>query len=126
MTPDSYLRSPDHGPHLLVADEEPSIVGVLTSALLGVGFRVTAVRGVDAALHMLAEPQPLFDGLILAPGALPQPEALAAIRACRPRLPVLILAQSTLQTKEPSVQYLAKPFPSDRLVQAVHLLLSAV
>ncbi len=110
-----------HRDHILVADDEPSIVGLLTSTLVAADYRVMAVRGLDPVFELLADPRRVFSAAVLDPGTRPLRDVLAAIRAARPTLPVLVIAASAaphtpalIASHLPAV-FLPKPFRAEEL-----------
>ena len=119
--------------HLLVVDDDPDMLRLLTMRLTAAGYRVSAVTSAEAALTQLQLERPQ---LVLSDVRLPGKDGLALfddIRAQHPSLPVILLtAHGTIpdavQATERGVfTYLTKPFDGKvleaKIAQA--LLLSA-
>lgn len=114
------------GAHILIADDEPSIVGFLTSALVGAGYRVTAVMGVDQAVELLGQGNYHFSAAVLGAGTEAGQRVLEAVRARQPRLPLLVTGATAIASSDPSTRFLPKPFRTDELLDAVSLVLGTV
>ena len=102
--------------HLLVVDDDPDMLRLLTMRLSAAGYRVSAVTSAEAALTQLHIERPQ---LVLSDVQLPGRDGLALfddIRALHPSLPVILLtAHGTIpdavQATERGVfTYLTKPF----------------
>ncbi len=118
-------------PHLLVVDDDPDMLRLLTIRLTAAGYRVTAVTSAEAALTQLHIERPQ---LVLSDVQLPGRDGLALfddIRAAHPSVPVILLtAHGTIpdavQATERGVfTYLTKPFDGkgllDKIAQALSL-----
>ncbi len=110
-----------HAAHILVVDDDPDMLRLLTMRLTAAGYRVSAVGSAEAAMtHLRIElPQ-----LVLSDVRLPGKDGLALfddIRAQHPSLPVILLtAHGTIpdavQATERGVfTYLTKPFDGKAL-----------
>ena len=117
--------------HLLVVDDDPDMLRLLTMRLTAAGYRVSAVTSAEAALTQLQLERPQ---LVLSDVRLPGKDGLALfddIRAQHPSLPVILLtAHGTIpdavQATERGVfTYLTKPFDGkallDKIAQALQL-----
>ncbi|RHW16519.1 nitrogen regulation protein NR(I) [Sphingomonas gilva] len=111
--------------HILVVDDDEAIRLVVSQALKRHGHRVEqaeSIAGLWAALEAGA-PDALISDVMLPDGN--GLDALAAVRARFPELPVIILsAQNTLTTavraaERGAFEYLPKPFDLDDLARAV-------
>ncbi len=118
-------------PHLLVVDDDPDMLRLLTIRLTAAGYRVTAVTSAESALTQLHIERPQ---LVLSDVQLPGRDGLALfddIRAAHPSVPVILLtAHGTIpdavQATERGVfTYLTKPFDGkgllDKIAQALAL-----
>ncbi|MDQ3060953.1 MAG: sigma 54-interacting transcriptional regulator [Pseudomonadota bacterium] len=123
--------APPLAPHLLVVDDDPDMLRLLTMRLTAAGYRVSAVTSAEAALTQLQLERPQ---LVLSDVRLPGKDGLALfddIRRQHPSLPVILLtAHGTIpdavQATERGVfTYLTKPFDGKaleaKIVQALAL-----
>ncbi|MCP5268997.1 MAG: sigma 54-interacting transcriptional regulator [Zoogloeaceae bacterium] len=119
--------------HLLVVDDDPDLLRLLSMRLRANGYRVTAVDSAEAALARVATGRP---DLVLSDVRLPGRDGLALfdeLRARHPALPVILLtAHGTIPdaiaaTARGVFGYLTKPFDSVALLEKIRqaLLLSA-
>ena len=117
--------------HLLVVDDDPDMLRLLTIRLTAAGYRVTAVTSAEAAMTQLHIERPQ---LVLSDVQLPGRDGLALfddIRAQHPSLPVILLtAHGTIPdaveaTERGVFTYLTKPFDGkgllDKIAQALAL-----
>ena len=117
--------------HLLVVDDDPDMLRLLTIRLTAAGYRVTAVTSAEAAMTQLHIERP---HLVLSDVQLPGRDGLALfddIRAQHPSLPVILLtAHGTIPdaveaTERGVFTYLTKPFDGkgllDKIAQALAL-----
>ncbi|MDB5889954.1 MAG: response regulator [Polaromonas sp.] len=109
------------GAHLLVVDDDPDMLRLLTMRLTAAGYRVTAVTSAEAALTQLHIERPQ---LVLSDVRLPGKDGLSLfddIRAQHPSLPVILLtAHGTIPdaveaTERGVFTYLTKPFDGKSL-----------
>ena len=107
--------------HLLVVDDDPDMLRLLTIRLTAAGYRVTAVTSAEAALTQLHIERPQ---LVLSDVQLPGRDGLALfddIRAAHPSVPVILLtAHGTIPdaveaTERGVFTYLTKPFDGKAL-----------
>ncbi len=118
-------------PHLLVVDDDPDMLRLLTMRLSAAGYRITAVTSAEAALTQLHIERPQ---LVLSDVRLPGKDGLALfddIRAQHPSLPVILLtAHGTIPdaveaTERGVFTYLTKPFDGkgllDKIAEALSL-----
>lgn len=117
--------------HLLVVDDDPDMLRLLTIRLTAAGYRVTAVTSAEAAMTQIHIERPQ---LVLSDVQLPGRDGLALfddIRAQHPSLPVILLtAHGTIPdaveaTERGVFTYLTKPFDGkgllDKIAQALAL-----
>ncbi|UZD56360.1 sigma 54-interacting transcriptional regulator [Caldimonas aquatica] len=117
--------------HVLVVDDDPDMLRLLSMRLQAAGYRVTAVESAEAALAQLAVERP---NLVLSDVQLPGKDGMALfdeIRAHHPALPVILLtAHGTIPdaveaTSRGVFTYLTKPFDGklllDKIAQALSL-----
>ncbi|CAH0350996.1 sigma 54-interacting transcriptional regulator [Aquabacterium sp. CECT 9606] len=111
--------------HVLLVDDDPDILRLLSMRLTAAGYRVTAVESAEAALSHLAMERPQ---LVLSDVQLPGKDGLAlfdAIRAKHPSLPVILLtAHGTIPdaveaTSRGVYTYLTKPFNGKELLETI-------
>src|SRR5437879_2705821 len=118
-------------PHLLLVDDDPDMLRLLSMRLTAVGYRVTAVDSAEAALSRLAIELP---ALVITDVRLPGRDGLALfdeIRRQHATLPVILLtAHGTIPdaveaTARGAFAYLTKPFDGkvllDKVAQAFSL-----
>ncbi|WP_148714679.1 sigma 54-interacting transcriptional regulator [Chitinolyticbacter meiyuanensis] len=121
----------DSRPLILVIDDDPDILRLLTMRLSATGYRVTTAEHAQAALNRLEVEHP---ALVLSDIRLPDSDGLALfdqIRARHPSLPVILLtAHGTIPdaveaTARGAFAYLTKPFDgkqlTDKIAQALQL-----
>ena len=111
--------------HVLLVDDDPDLLRLLSMRLTAAGYRVTAVESAEAALSHLAMERPQ---LVLSDVKLPGKDGLAlfdAIRAKHPSLPVILLtAHGTIPdavqaTSRGVYTYLTKPFDGKALLETI-------
>ena len=114
--------SPPEATHILVVDDEPYLLRVLTMNLRSRGYRTTAATDGTSALDCAATTHP--DLLVLDLG-LPDLDGLEVIRRLRARaeaLPIIVLsARSSSQEKVAALDlgatdYVTKPFDMNELL----------
>jgi two-component system response regulator GlrR len=119
--------------HVLLVDDDPDLLRLLSMRLTGAGLRVTAAESAEKALAQLAIERPQ---LVVSDVKLPGMDGLAlfdAIRGKHPSLPVILLtAHGTIPdaveaTSRGVYTYLTKPFDGKALLEVIQqaLLLSA-
>lgn len=119
--------------HVLVVDDDPDLLRLLSMRLRASGYRVSAVDSAESALARVATERP---DLVLSDVCLPGRDGLALfdeLRARHPALPVILLtAHGTIPdavaaTARGVFGYLTKPFDSQALLEKIRqaLLLSA-
>jgi two-component system response regulator GlrR len=113
------------GAHILLVDDDPDLLRLLSMRLSGAGYRVTAAVSAEEALVKLAMERPQ---LVLSDVQLPGKDGLAlfdAIRAQHPSLPVILLtAHGTIPdaveaTSRGVYTYLTKPFDGKALLDTI-------
>ncbi|MBW8759177.1 MAG: sigma 54-interacting transcriptional regulator [Burkholderiales bacterium] len=113
------------GAHILVVDDDPDLLKLLSMRLSGAGYRVTAAESAEAALVKIAMERPQ---LVLSDVQLPGKDGLAlfdAIRVQHPSLPVILLtAHGTIPdaveaTSRGVFTYLTKPFDGKALLDVI-------
>lgn len=120
-----------HAPHVLVVDDDPDMLRLLTLRLDAAGYRVSTATSAEAALTQMHIERPQ---LLLSDVQLPGRDGLALfdeVRQLHPSLPVILLtAHGTIpdavQATERGVfTYLTKPFDGkallDKIAQALAL-----
>ena len=118
-------------PRVLVADDDPDMLGVLTDALTQLGWHVVQVQSGAGLVDQLANEGP-FD-LIVSDIAMPWMDGLKALRSVRTAgvaTPVIVMTGLTDQWIEANVQALGsnwvilrKPFSLEELEAAVEKLM---
>ncbi len=121
--------------HLLLIDDDPDLLRLLSMRLTAAGYRVTAVASAEAALTRLAIELP---ALVISDVRLPDSDGLALfdrIRAQYATLPVILLtAHGTIPdaveaTSRGAFAYLTKPFDGkvllDKVAQALAMAASS-
>ena len=113
------------GAHILVVDDDPDLLRLLSMRLTGAGYRVTATASAEEALVKIALERPQ---LVLSDVQLPGKDGLAlfdAIRVQHPSLPVILLtAHGTIPdaveaTSRGVFTYLTKPFDGKALLDVI-------
>jgi two-component system response regulator GlrR len=113
------------GAHILVVDDDPDLLRLLSMRLSGAGYRVTACASAEEALVKIAMERPQ---LVLSDVQLPGKDGLAlfdAIRVQHPSLPVILLtAHGTIPdaveaTSRGVFTYLTKPFDGKALLDII-------
>jgi two-component system response regulator GlrR len=111
--------------HILVVDDDPDLLRLLSMRLSGAGYRVTAAVSAEEALVKIAMERPQ---LVLSDVQLPGKDGLAlfdAIRVQHPSLPVILLtAHGTIPdaveaTSRGVFTYLTKPFDGKALLDTI-------
>jgi two-component system response regulator GlrR len=111
--------------HILVVDDDPDLLRLLSMRLSGAGYRVTATASAEEALVKIALERPQ---LVLSDVQLPGKDGLAlfdAIRVQHPSLPVILLtAHGTIPdaveaTSRGVFTYLTKPFDGKALLDII-------
>jgi two-component system, NtrC family, response regulator GlrR len=111
--------------HLLVVDDDPDLLRLLSLRLRASGYRITAVDSAEAALARVAAVRP---DLVLSDVRLPGRDGLALfdeLRQRHPALPVILLtAHGTIPdavaaTARGVFGYLTKPFDSQDLLEKI-------
>ncbi|MFN3986090.1 MAG: sigma 54-interacting transcriptional regulator [Rhodocyclaceae bacterium] len=113
------------GAHLLVVDDDPDLLKLLSMRLAASGYRVTTAASAEAALARLAVDR---FALVVSDVRLPDKDGLTLfeeIRSANPALPVILLtAHGTIPdaveaTARGVFGYLTKPFDSKVLLEKV-------
>ena len=111
--------------HVLLVDDDPDLLRLLSMRLSGAGYRVTATASAEEALVKIALERPQ---LVLSDVQLPGKDGLAlfdAIRVQHPSLPVILLtAHGTIPdaveaTSRGVYTYLTKPFDGKALLDII-------
>ena len=117
--------APPSSPCLLVVDDDPDMLRLLSMRLTAAGYRVLAVTSAESALAQLALERP---ALVLSDVQLPGKDGLAlfdSVRAQHPSLPVILLtAHGTIPdaveaTARGVFGYLTKPFDGKELLEKI-------
>jgi two-component system response regulator GlrR len=113
------------GARILIVDDDPDLLRLLSMRLAGAGYRVAAVGSAEEALVKIAMERPQ---LVVSDVQLPGKDGLAlfdAIRAQHPSLPVILLtAHGTIPdaveaTARGVYTYLTKPFDGKALLDTI-------
>lgn len=116
--------------HILLVDDDPDLLRLLSMRLSATGYRVTAVQSAEAALERLAIELPT---LVISDIRLPGRDGLALFDEIRTRhaaLPVILLtAHGTIPdaveaTARGAYAYLTKPFDGKALLEKIAQALS--
>ncbi len=119
------MPTPSSPAHLLLVDDDPDLLRLLSMRLNAAGYRVTAVASAQAALDQIAVSRP---ALVISDVQMPGMDGLAlfeAIRARHPVLPVILLtAHGTIPdavdaTARGVFTYLTKPYDGKQLLDAI-------
>lgn len=111
--------------NILIVDDDPDLLRLLSLRLEGAGYQVTAVSSAEAALAILVNERP---HVVLSDIQLPQMDGLklfSEIHAKHPTLPVILLtAHGTIPdavaaTAQGVFGYLTKPFDSQQLLNKI-------
>ncbi|AXA89799.1 sigma 54-interacting transcriptional regulator [Massilia sp. YMA4] len=118
------------GAHLLLVDDDPDLLRLLSMRLTANGYRVTAVGSAEAALARISIELP---ALVISDIRLPERDGMALfqqIRSQYPALPVILLtAHGTIPdaveaTSLGAYAYLTKPFDAKVLLERIEQALS--
>ena len=110
---------------VLIVEDDPSILMVLSAYLSGEGYRVLQAENGEQALSMLAASPDIgmFISDLMLPGSLSGAEVINHVRSYYPQLPVLLISGQDLRPTHnpqlPDVQLLRKPFTRVQLAQAL-------
>lgn len=119
-----------NGPDVLVIDDEPVVVAAVRMVLADAGFAVVTVADAESAL---AHPDLDRCRLVICDLMLPGQsglEALVAMRARRPELPIVMItgyatpANEDLVLAAGATAYLPKPFDESELLTLVRRVLA--
>ncbi|MBI3867915.1 MAG: response regulator [Verrucomicrobia bacterium] len=132
-SPISPPESPSgQGQHILVIDDEESLIAVERKTLERFGYQVTACRHFEEALDLFRANPSRFD-LVMTDFDMPGKQGLeliAELRRMRADLPALLVSGNTTEELRSSAAasgvsvVIQKPITADELAQAVHDLLS--
>jgi two-component system, NtrC family, response regulator GlrR len=111
--------------HILLVDDDPDLLRLLSMRLSAAGYRVTAVESAELALAQLMMERPQ---LVVSDVQLPGKDGMALfdiIRARHPSLPVILLTahgsipDAVEATSRGVYTYLTKPFDGKALVETI-------
>lgn len=111
---------------ILVADDEPTLLGLITAALMDEGYTVIAARDGREAVELAATEGP---DLVLLDVMMPRLNGREALREIQAHptvgsVPVVLMSAGVPSVQLPSdVPFLAKPFDLDRLLSLIEGLL---
>lgn len=117
--------------HILLVDDEASIVTVLSQTLEELGYRVTGLTSSRKALQIFTERSREFD-LLITDQVMPDLTGLElaqAVKKIRPSLPILVISgfvetRIVVELREKGMHaFLAKPHGVNELKAAVEALL---
>lgn len=119
-----------HGETVLVVEDEPEVRRITERILASSGYEVLSAAGGDEALEIFARrPVDLVLTDVIMPGMV-GPDLVARMRESEPTLRVIFMSGYAHQVLAPEslrderhTAFLEKPFPADRLRQAVRDLL---
>jgi DNA-binding response OmpR family regulator len=119
---------------VLVVEDRPEVLAVLTRSLLTHDFEVVKATSAEQAMDLWDQSSPTPD-LLLTDYNLPGDDGVALakrLREMRPGLPVLIISGlggdpelHTFVDSSEGVEYLPKPFPTQSLVARLRKLLES-
>ncbi len=129
--PDGSLPSPGTTPAVLIVDDDPLVVRLLTASFANEGFEVLTAGDGVAALHIARERRP---AAIMLDIQLPKLDGWAVLATLKndpalAAIPVVIISVEENRTKGFSFgacEYLVKPIEADRLLAAVRRSVGAV
>lgn len=111
---------------ILVADDEPLLLGIIVEALIDEGYQVVAARDGREAVELEAREEP---DLVLMDVMMPRLDGRDAARLLReradgPAVPVVLMSAGVSAAKiEPGIAFLPKPFDLDQLLSLISGLL---
>jgi DNA-binding NtrC family response regulator len=110
---------------ILIVDDEPTLLKLLTRFLERQGHEVTACDSASAALHAFRSRPSEFALAIsdLTLSDLKGEDLIAQLRQLQPGLPALIASGYPYEPQLPGVGFLQKPFLPQALAQAIEKLL---
>ena len=116
---------------VLVVDDDPDILRVLSDRLNLLGFRVTCVNDGKQALEAFARELPDLVFLDLQMPVMDGMEVLRKLRDYPPTLTIVMTAFATIERavlamKEGAADFITKPFSFDHIAMVVNKLLEAV
>ena len=131
-TPHFIKRSFDQNPHIIVVDDEPSILRVISKTLEPLGIQVTACSSGEEVISLLADPSNRCDCLI---SDLTMPnmngfELCKATRDLRHELPIILCTGYSVDLAESAIEapgvraILQKPFRAAELCRVVQEVLT--
>ncbi len=115
------------GQHILVVDDEPSLVRVATAFLQRLGYRTTGVKSAAEALYILRRHRGHFD-LVITDLTMPIMNGMRLakdLHALRPSLPVILVSgfdgeQAAEADRAPNIRcVLQKPFVIETLARTI-------
>ena len=105
------------GRSVLVVDDEPYIVDLVTDLLEGEGYRVRRAHDGIAALEEVDRATP---DLVVADVMMPRLDGFALAARLRERgVPTILMSAAVPAPNEPGFVFIAKPFDIDRLLAEV-------
>ena len=111
---------------ILVADDEPTLLGLITAALTDEGYTVVAARDGREAVELTTRELP---NLVLLDVMMPRLNGRDALREIQAHpevgsVPVVLMSAGVPSVQlPPDVPFLAKPFDLDRLLALIEELL---
>jgi len=110
---------------ILVADDNPSLVAVLTQVLIDDGSHVRAAYDGEAALHAIAVDEPDLIVSNVSMSRLDWVTLTKRLQAQGRQIPVILVSAEVLGVDLPSMTFLAKPVDLDEFCDLVAHLLAA-
>jgi len=105
------------GPSVLVVDDEPYIVDLVTDLLEGEGYRVRRAHDGIAALEEVDRAPP---DIVVADVMMPRLDGFALAARLRERgVPTILMSAAIAAPNEPGIVFVPKPFDIDHLLDEV-------
>jgi DNA-binding response OmpR family regulator len=109
-------------PTILVVDDEPQIVDLLTSALEDEGYQVACAYDGEQAWNLVHQQAP---DLIISDVSMPRLDGLDLVRRMRrcwqlARTPVILMSAAQRTVDVQDAVFVPKPFDLDRMLSLVH------
>ena len=120
---------PKNKAHILLVDDDPDVLTVLTAGLLKAEFEVTAAKGADDALRSLVNGRD-FSAIVtdFAMVGMSGVQLVAQIRERCPRLPAIVISgyitSAAYEAEVLGVECLAKPFRQNDLVEKINMIIA--
>ena len=129
QAPVEVVQTPKNKAHILLVDDDPDVLTVLTAGLLKAEFEVTAAKGADDALRSLVNGRD-FSAIVtdFAMVGMSGVQLVAQIRERCPRLPAIVISgyitSAAYEAEVLGVECLAKPFRQNDLVEKINMIIA--